>query len=651
MQLVERREMIEYFLKELLLNVDYELYEPLSQFIDATNFIGGFFNKLKLIIKYFRFNLAKKSLNQRLFRFYSKELLNFIYRLENGIDVYNIDDPLADGDDARILTSSVLWLDVCEEPGLSRICLAPRSIFELTKDYEDERLANGIFLSDIAEVRRGCSSHSFRRSFPFLYNPHSPYSPHTQPHPQQQSSSPKSNNSSFSFSHNNSNNDKNNNVKSNDNLASWIDPERCLSIVGSERTLAVQLVGDDHETPIPRLQLIDLLSLYSLQSLTATEIRSRGRKFRRLQAHSSVKVLPPGPLAKNIIFDAERIAQLLVTGIDVDEENFSPHFGTKIVAKHLSYDERTHQLHVRSPSQSESQSVAPPEVKQRHPPTPQTDNEEDVSISSNSQEIQGNGGQMSSQMSSQVSGQVMSEQQVLGVMPHLQFGLTGQDRTIDLDDISEVRPGKVSASVDGSEDLLYVSIIASQSIIVLPVPSLIVRDNLVSRFQAFVTVYRDFKALDSDSPALFRPLETTGSVADFTPILAEDLASFLTPPTKNSLSQTMKVTFSNLSAKNAEDEQRVSSSGQPTSVGGESAITAARRRHSASGGRFSSGSNGLGGELSPPVLTTATGTVYSHTKRTKSISILRRSSTSSRGQSSLSEAFNNNLSVNVDGFK
>jgi hypothetical protein len=39
---------------------------------------------------------------------------------------------------------TVLWLDVSEDPALSRVCVAPRDIFELPVEYEDDRLANGM---------------------------------------------------------------------------------------------------------------------------------------------------------------------------------------------------------------------------------------------------------------------------------------------------------------------------------------------------------------------------------------------------------------------------------------------------------------------------------------------------------------------------
>lgn len=39
----------------------------------------------------------------------------------------------------------VMWLDICAtDPSLSRLCVAPRRVFELPKHCEDERLTNGM---------------------------------------------------------------------------------------------------------------------------------------------------------------------------------------------------------------------------------------------------------------------------------------------------------------------------------------------------------------------------------------------------------------------------------------------------------------------------------------------------------------------------
>lgn len=68
------------------------------------------------------------------------------------------------------------------------------------------------------------------------------------------------------------------------------------------------------------------------------------------------------------------------------------------------------------------------------------------------------------------------------------MNLTSSDRCIDIDDISEIRPGKISAYVDGSEDLPLLTIVASETILCLPVANVQLRNNLIRRFQAFVEV-------------------------------------------------------------------------------------------------------------------------------------------------------------------
>jgi hypothetical protein len=78
-------------------------------------------------------------------------------------------------------------------------------------------------------------------------------------------------------------------------------------------------------------------------------------------------------------------------------------------------------------------------------------------------------------------------------LSHLRYHLTPENRYIDIDDISEIRPGKVSPIVDGAtsieeNDSLFLSIIASETILVLPLPSILVRNNLIRRFQAFLLV-------------------------------------------------------------------------------------------------------------------------------------------------------------------
>jgi hypothetical protein len=72
-------------------------------------------------------------------------MTGFTYYLEEGIEVVELSPQSHSraGDGEPHYATMVLWLDVSDEPALSRICIAPRDIFELPVEYEDDRLANG----------------------------------------------------------------------------------------------------------------------------------------------------------------------------------------------------------------------------------------------------------------------------------------------------------------------------------------------------------------------------------------------------------------------------------------------------------------------------------------------------------------------------
>jgi hypothetical protein len=63
MILVERKEMLDQFLKEIVTQIDFELYEPLNSFIDAKNKWINVKNKIKIICKAIRRYQIKKKLN------------------------------------------------------------------------------------------------------------------------------------------------------------------------------------------------------------------------------------------------------------------------------------------------------------------------------------------------------------------------------------------------------------------------------------------------------------------------------------------------------------------------------------------------------------------------------------------------------------
>lgn len=63
MVLLERREMVEEFIQEVVAKIDYELYEPLNNFISAKENLKPLFQKLALIVSTIRKHIAKKKLN------------------------------------------------------------------------------------------------------------------------------------------------------------------------------------------------------------------------------------------------------------------------------------------------------------------------------------------------------------------------------------------------------------------------------------------------------------------------------------------------------------------------------------------------------------------------------------------------------------
>jgi hypothetical protein len=271
----------------------------------------------------------------------------------------------------------ILWLDVCDEPGLSRLCLAPKSVFELPKECEDERLSVGLFLSDIAEIRRGESSHVFRKSPVEWYFAECVRRFFTQRIRESdlgwESESEKSHGRLSSPAKSQSS-DVNHALP-----LKYFHPDLCLTMVGSERTLSVQLCSDDClsvplSTPMKpsskkkkslplsvssnavmaqpihsRERCVDMLRLLSLQSLSPTDLKFRQKRFGRCTSHPSCRPLYPNQrTTQRERDDAMRLEKLLSQGIEVDEENFNQHHGTlQITHKRLIFDKLARKLLIR----------------------------------------------------------------------------------------------------------------------------------------------------------------------------------------------------------------------------------------------------------------------------------------------------------------
>ena len=66
---------------------------------------------------------------------------------------------------------------------------------------------------------------------------------------------------------------------------------------------------------------------------------------------------------------------------------------------------------------------------------------------------------------------------------------------IDVDDIAEIRPGRMSFSCDGSSHLPTLTIVGSETSISLPLDSVAIRNALLRQFQSFLMVFISYHTI------------------------------------------------------------------------------------------------------------------------------------------------------------
>jgi hypothetical protein len=292
-------------------------------------------------------------------------------------------------------------------------------------------------------------------------------------------------------------------------------------------------------------------------------------------------------------------------------------------------------------------------------------------------------------------------------LSHLRYHLTPENRYIDIDDISEIRPGKVSPIVDGAtsieeNDSLFLSIIASETILVLPLPSILVRNNLIRRFQAFLLVspslvwpwppwtsvsyivlsltvvclslqtYKNYESLNQNDPELFRPsfpystsnFNTNQGISSAVSTSATSsqhtLLSFNPVALNNSLTLVNPEYLKKLKKQQKQHASPASPTSGDTSSNGKKSDSKKKKKKSSSkklstvnnvtpksSTSSAKSSTSPSSSLVPSLLSTPTAAnrsyIYSHIKQTRSVSVVRKSSSSSRGQSSISESFHSNI--------
>lgn len=48
-------------------------------------------------------------------------------------------------EEGLVVSDGIFWIDPSDEQALFRICFAPKDVFDLPREFEDDRLANGLF--------------------------------------------------------------------------------------------------------------------------------------------------------------------------------------------------------------------------------------------------------------------------------------------------------------------------------------------------------------------------------------------------------------------------------------------------------------------------------------------------------------------------
>ena len=306
--MLQQKEAVDIFIKALVCNIRVLAYPRLHEFLKVEEHTEDLVGKVKLIQKFARRHFFKTNFWGTLLSHYGAELDSFSEALERGLSVYEVSSSESvyhydqdsksygfacrkKGSYNESPTRQYLWLNVSSvKPSLSRLCIGTKQVLTSVESNQQERLCNGVYLADIADVRLGCSSETFRRS-----------------------------------------------------RVEWSDPQASLCIVGTERCLSLQLT-EDTMARIPRGLLVDMLRLLSIRALTDEDREARRSVWRR-----SLNPVPPRPLLSEQLPDAERVTRLFTNSIPIEEELFSQLYGKITEPRTLRYEPQTNVLHVVSP--------------------------------------------------------------------------------------------------------------------------------------------------------------------------------------------------------------------------------------------------------------------------------------------------------------
>eukprot|EP00602_Paraphysomonas_sp_CaronLab_P007018 CAMPEP_0185026808 /NCGR_PEP_ID=MMETSP1103-20130426/11276_1 /TAXON_ID=36769 /ORGANISM="Paraphysomonas bandaiensis, Strain Caron Lab Isolate" /LENGTH=553 /DNA_ID=CAMNT_0027560515 /DNA_START=500 /DNA_END=2161 /DNA_ORIENTATION=+ len=439
---------MERFLEEIVGAMDFLVYKPLFYFLNSKEELKPLEMTVVRIQAAIRRFLVNRRLTSLVIAKYRKELASLRRLLLDGIEVLVvISKPEEEGSG---LHKRVLWLaESPGEPGLSRLCLTRVDEFKSLADelqraggdssdseiesvgdgrdstwlYEKGTSGPGIFLSDIAEVRAGPASHGFG---PMLTS------------------------------------DMESGTCAPDHI---LDISRCVTVVGTEATLDIQLVDIGRGTRIrSRAWFVDILFLLATQSLGQEERALRQRVWwRRVEGTGNRRPRLSQARQKEAIL----FADILTDSIQVDEELFDRSCAlgmspseTRIVGKTMWLEPASKRFLV-------------------------ADSFMEVALAQKSAPV---------------------------------------IRGLDVDDISEIRPGRMSFACDGSAYLTCLTIVGSETCICLPVDSVAIRNGLLRQFQSFILYNRNHER------GMYRP--TCATQVQRTSLKKESLLHAMSSPSK-----------------------------------------------------------------------------------------------------------------------
>jgi hypothetical protein len=134
-----------------------------------------------------------------------------------------------------------------------------------------------------------------------------------------------------------------------------LNPELCLSIVGSERTLEFQLKDAG---AMARTSFVDTLRLLILKSLTYEETTARNLRWQRETlvevARRKGRPVWTRPMSAKRVRDANMMMTLLSNSIQVEEEIYTPDAGLQIVSRQLKYEIDENTFYITSVDETSS---------------------------------------------------------------------------------------------------------------------------------------------------------------------------------------------------------------------------------------------------------------------------------------------------------